>query len=52
MSNKVILMCLDAVKLNELCDFFPQTAENIRRRSMERRKRFMIERAKNSKRFD
>ena len=35
----------------ELCDFFPQTAENIKRRSHDRRIRFMLEKAKNSKKF-
>ena len=33
-----------------MCEIFPMTAENIKRRSKERRIRFMQERNKNSKR--
>ena len=37
----IIFMCIGKDVLNELCDLFPQTAENIKRRSLERRHRFM-----------
>jgi len=37
----IIFMCISKDALLELCDLFPQTAENIKRRSLERRYRFM-----------
>lgn len=37
----IIFMCVEKNMLNKLCDLFPQTAENIKRRALERRKRFM-----------
>jgi hypothetical protein len=42
-------MCCPAEKLNELCVLFPQTAENIKSRSLRRRKKFMEQRNTNSK---
>lgn len=35
------LMCVSKEKLLQLCDLFPQTAENIKQRARERRIRFM-----------
>ena len=37
----IYFMCIAKDILNDLCDLFPQTAENIKRRSLERRHRFM-----------
>jgi hypothetical protein len=36
-----MFLCIDKTTLINLCDLFPQTAENIKRRSKERRLRFM-----------
>ena len=33
----IIFMCIEKEKLQELCELFPQTAENIRKRAIERR---------------
>ena len=44
-------MCISKTELQELCDLFPQTAENIKRRSLERRLRFMIQKNTNSRRY-
>ena len=38
----IIFMCISKNEILELCDLFPQTAENIKRRSLERRQRFML----------
>jgi len=45
----IIFMCISKDVLCELCDLFPQTAENIKRRSLERRHRFMLQKNTNSK---
>jgi hypothetical protein len=37
----IIFMCVGRPKLDELCQLFPQTAENIKRKALERRLRFM-----------
>lgn len=37
----VYFMCVSRDKLNDLCSLFPQTAENLKAKSLERRKRFM-----------
>jgi signal-transduction protein with cAMP-binding, CBS, and nucleotidyltransferase domain len=37
----IIFMCICKNNLMNLCELFPQTAENIKRKSLERRKRFM-----------
>ncbi len=37
----IYFMCIAKDILNDLCDLFPQTADNIKRRSLERRHRFM-----------
>jgi len=42
-------MCISKDVLCELCDLFPQTAENIKRRSLERRHRFMLQKNTNSR---
>lgn len=34
-------MCVSKTTMLNLCDLFPQTAENIKRKSLERRHRFM-----------
>ena len=47
----IIFMCISKTELQDLCDLFPQTAENIKRRSLERRLRFMIQKNTNSRRF-
>lgn len=47
----IIFMCISKNELLELCDLFPQTAENIKRRSLERRQRFMLQKNTNSKRY-
>ena len=44
----IIFMCVSRDKLIEFCDLFPQTAENIKRKSLERRKRFMDMKKTNS----
>lgn len=48
----IIFMCISKNELLELCELFPQTAENIKRRSLERRQRFMLQKNTNSKRYD
>ena len=45
----IIFMCISKEVLCELCELFPQTAENIKRRSLERRHRFMLQKKTNSK---
>ena len=50
--NSMYFMCIEKEKLLYLCDIFPQTAENLKRRSKERRKRFMIQRNTNSEHWD
>lgn len=45
----IIFMCISKVVLCDLCDLFPQTAENIKRRSLERRHRFMLQKNTNSR---
>jgi hypothetical protein len=47
----IIFMCISKTELQELCDLFPQTAENIKRRSLERRLRFMLQKNTNSRRY-
>lgn len=47
----IIFMCINKEILLQLCDLFPQTADNIKRRSLERRQRFMAQRNTNSKRY-
>jgi hypothetical protein len=37
----IIFMCCSSEKLKEFCELFPQTAENIKKRSLQRRKKFM-----------
>jgi hypothetical protein len=37
----IIFMCVNKKELLDLCDLFPQTADNIKRKAMERRKRFI-----------
>lgn len=48
----IIFMCIEKAKLIEFCELFPQTAENIKRRSLERRQRFMQQKNTNSKSYD
>ena len=44
-------MCVSKEMLLQLCSLFPQTAENIRRKSLERRARFMQQKNTNSKSY-
>lgn len=46
--STIYFMCIEKEGLLYLCDVFPQTAENIKRRSKERRLRFMQQRNTNS----
>jgi len=46
----IIFMCISKEILVKLCDLFPQTAEVIKKRSLERRYRLMKRRDTNSKR--
>ena len=48
----VLFMCVDKATLLDLCDLFPQTCENIKKRSLERRNKFMAQRNENSKAYD
>jgi hypothetical protein len=48
----IIFMCCSMEHLLEFCDLFPQTAENIKRRSLQRRKKFMEQKNTNSKRYN
>jgi len=43
-------MCVEKTMIQKFCELFPQTAENIKRRALERRKRFMQQKNTNSKR--
>ena len=43
-------MCVSKQKLQYLCDLFPQTANNLRRKALDRRHRFMLQKATNSQR--
>jgi hypothetical protein len=45
-------MCCSNEHLTEFCELFPQTAENIKRRSLQRRKKFMQQKDTNSKSFN
>jgi len=38
---EILFMCVAKEKLNELCQLFPQTAENIKRKALEKRKRYI-----------
>jgi hypothetical protein len=48
----IIFMCCSNEHLLEFCDLFPQTAENIKRRSLQRRKKFMEQKNTNSKKYN
>ena len=37
----ILFMCVEKKKIQQLCNLFPQTAENIKERARERRIRFM-----------
>jgi hypothetical protein len=47
----ILFMCIDREVLLELCELFPQTAENIKKRSLERRSKFMMQRNLNSESY-
>ena len=47
----IIFMCIDKNLLLEFCELFPQTAQNIKRRALERRKRFMKQKNTNSRSY-
>lgn len=44
-------MCIEKEKLNELCELFPITHENLKNRSLIRRNKFMIQKRENSKTY-
>lgn len=46
--RSILMMAVDKEVLLELCDLFPQTAENIKYRALERRTKFMHQRENNS----
>lgn len=48
----ILFMCVSKERLLQLCSLFPQTAENIKRKSLERRQRFMQQKNTNSKAAD
>lgn len=45
----ILFMCVSKERLLQLCSLFPQTAENIKRKSLERRARFMAQKSLYSK---
>lgn len=47
----ILFMCVEKPKLLQLCELFPQTAENIKDRAKERRVRFMQQKNLRSKRY-
>ena len=47
----IIFMCISKEILLSICDLFPQTADNIKRRSLERRQRFMNQKNTNSRAY-
>lgn len=49
---EVYFMCVSRDKLTDLCNLFPQTAENLKRKSLERRKRFIQQKNLNSKSYN
>lgn len=48
----ILFMCVSKEKLLQLCSLFPQTADNIKRKSLERRKRFMQQKNTNSLKYE
>lgn len=46
--SDILFMCVEKQKVLELCELFPQTAENIKERARERRKRFIQQKNTNS----
>lgn len=46
-----IFMCIEKTQFLELCDLFPQTKENLIRKSLERREKFIKQRNLNSKEY-
>ena len=48
----ILFMCVEKKKIQQLCNLFPQTAENIKERARERRIRFMQQKSINSKKFN
>lgn len=47
----ILFMCVSKERLLQLCSLFPQTAENIKRKSLERRSRFMQQKNLNSQSY-
>jgi hypothetical protein len=47
----ILFMCVEKKKIQQLCNLFPQTAENIKERARERRIRFMQQKSINSKKY-
>lgn len=49
--QETIFMCVEKTQFMELCELFPQTKENLIRKSAERRMKFMKQRNLNSKTY-
>lgn len=47
---QTFFMCVSKKNLTYLCDLFPQTANNLKRKALDRRHRFMLQKATNSQR--
>ena len=45
-------MCVNKEVIEELCELFPLTAENLKKRSIERRAKFMEQKNLNSIKFE
>ena len=52
LKESTLFMCVKKQELLDLCELFPSTAENIKRRALERRMRFMQQKKTNSKAFE
>ena len=46
-----LFMCVSKEAFNNLCDLFPQTKQNLIRKSLDRRKRFMKAKNLNSRKY-
>jgi len=47
----IIFYCVNKQDLLDICDLFPQTAENITKKALERRKKLMHQKNVNSKKY-
>mmetsp|Transcript_36378 Transcript_36378/g.55848 ORF Transcript_36378/g.55848 Transcript_36378/m.55848 type:complete len:280 (-) Transcript_36378:102-941(-) len=48
----IIFMCVSKEALQDLCELFPYTADNIKQNSLKRRRRFMKEKNRNSRKYN